>query len=61
MLSSSSIYSTVWLQAPPLNHTNVAAATMHLALSFLYTLNQSRCSLTQQISMYLFCDTLFGN
>ena len=46
MLSSSSCHSCVWIQASPLNFTNVAASTVQLALSL------SRAPHTQRIYLY---------
>ena len=46
MLSPSSCHSCVWIQASPLNFTNVAASTVQLALSL------SRAPHTQRIYLY---------
>ena len=49
MLSPSSCHSCVWIQASPLNFTNVAASTVQLALSL------SRAPHTQCIYLYGIC------
>ena len=55
MLSPSSCHSCVWIQASPLNFTNVAASTVQLALSLSRALHTQRIYL---YATYVVCERL---
>ena len=53
MANPSKIHSGVWLQALPLNHTNIAASTVHLALSLFCGIHTHTHTLPPPLSLSL--------